>query len=591
MTSHSIRTSLTCEMAAESIVEGVPWAVPGARIRIGHDTTRSGHKHVQATVRYLGSVEGQDGEWVGLEWDDIGRGKHNGCFKGKRYFSCRNTEAEACASFVRYSALIKQGVDGGIGLETAIVQRYKSPSVPEGESLHVVAAEKKMEEISSRDGALIVAGFSNMNISSCGVSSKVVSGFMSNITSLDLSCTLLSSWKDVLGCVSTFQNLRVLNLSENILAWDVRSGEYDDSCGHVETLVLNGCHMTNIETLQKLDRVFPRLTELFLYDNKIALHENAAQQMGLSFDRLEVLDVGKNGIRSWANIEASIGELPRLRCLNLQENSIQSVLRPDGSGQQRFRRLVHLNLAGNMLATWDDIQSVATLLKVSELRFSENPLCTDEIKDRLIAIGRFKMLTWVNGSDISVSERRDSEIAFIRDLDAFVPGNISNHILEERVGNLEAQYGVSRNSSGITAGQRDMSLASGMVQIRLVLEDGCREVRKKIPSTMTIDKMKRLIEKLLGIKSEVQVLTLVRTSPSGDDLSEVISHEAARDIAFFLHSDRSKDGGFDACWTIRVEQGDKDLERNLRRANQEALIRNQEADAEILTNAQIDVWR
>ena len=574
------------------MVEGVPWAVPGARIRIGHDNTAgSGHKHVQATVRYIGAVEGQDGEWVGLEWDDVGRGKHNGCYKGKRYFRCRNTEAEACASFVRYSALIEQGVDGGIELDAAIVQRYKCPKVPGNRSLHVVAAEEKMEEISSRDGALMVAGFANMNISSCGLSSKLVAGFMSNVTSLDLSCTLLSSWKDIVGCVSTFQSLRALNLSGNILAWDACDREYDGSCEHIETLVLNGCRITDLETLQKLDLVFPRVIEMYLYDNKIAFDGNTEQQTRLSFDRLEVLDIGKNGICSWGDIAGLLGEIPRLRYLNLQDNSIQNVFLPGGLDQQRFRSLVHLNVAGNMLSTWDDIQGVATLQKVSELRFSENPLCTDEIKDRLIAIGRFKLLTWVNGSDISLSERRDSELAFIRGLDAFAPGNISNHILEERIRNLEAQYGVSRNSSGITAGQRDMSLASGMIQIRLVLEDESREVRKKIPSTMNINKMKRLIEKLLGVKSELQVLTLVRTSPNGDDLSEVISHEPTRDIAFFLHSEKSQAGGFEDCWTIRVEQRAKDLERNLKRANQEALIRIQEADAQILTNAQIDVWR
>ena len=45
------------------------WAVPGVRIRIG--------EHFKATIRYVGSVDGQEGCWVGLEWDDISRGKHD----------------------------------------------------------------------------------------------------------------------------------------------------------------------------------------------------------------------------------------------------------------------------------------------------------------------------------------------------------------------------------------------------------------------------------------------------------------------------------------------------------------------------------
>ena len=32
----------------------------------------------RAVVRYTGAVAGQEGEWVGVEWDDPTRGKHDG---------------------------------------------------------------------------------------------------------------------------------------------------------------------------------------------------------------------------------------------------------------------------------------------------------------------------------------------------------------------------------------------------------------------------------------------------------------------------------------------------------------------------------
>jgi dynactin complex subunit len=41
------------------------------------------------TVRYIGTVEGTKGSWLGVEWDDPTRGKHDGQFKGKRYFECK----------------------------------------------------------------------------------------------------------------------------------------------------------------------------------------------------------------------------------------------------------------------------------------------------------------------------------------------------------------------------------------------------------------------------------------------------------------------------------------------------------------------
>lgn len=40
------------------------------------------------TVRYIGDVFGTSGSWLGVEWDDPSRGKHDGQHKGVRYFSC-----------------------------------------------------------------------------------------------------------------------------------------------------------------------------------------------------------------------------------------------------------------------------------------------------------------------------------------------------------------------------------------------------------------------------------------------------------------------------------------------------------------------
>ncbi|VDM67084.1 unnamed protein product [Strongylus vulgaris] len=40
-----------------------------------------------ATVRYIGNVAGHPGVWVGVEWDDPSRGKHDGLVNGIRYFT------------------------------------------------------------------------------------------------------------------------------------------------------------------------------------------------------------------------------------------------------------------------------------------------------------------------------------------------------------------------------------------------------------------------------------------------------------------------------------------------------------------------
>lgn len=41
------------------------------------------------TVRYIGNVDNTTGTWLGVEWDDPQRGKHDGLKDGRRYFTCR----------------------------------------------------------------------------------------------------------------------------------------------------------------------------------------------------------------------------------------------------------------------------------------------------------------------------------------------------------------------------------------------------------------------------------------------------------------------------------------------------------------------
>lgn len=43
------------------------------------------------TVRYVGQVAGTTGDWLGVEWDDPSRGKHDGAHKGVRYFTCKHS--------------------------------------------------------------------------------------------------------------------------------------------------------------------------------------------------------------------------------------------------------------------------------------------------------------------------------------------------------------------------------------------------------------------------------------------------------------------------------------------------------------------
>jgi dynactin complex subunit len=43
------------------------------------------------TVRYVGTVADKPGSWLGIEWDEPNRGRHNGTHEGVKYFECKRT--------------------------------------------------------------------------------------------------------------------------------------------------------------------------------------------------------------------------------------------------------------------------------------------------------------------------------------------------------------------------------------------------------------------------------------------------------------------------------------------------------------------
>jgi len=51
--------------------------IVGRRVSIGAYT---------GVVRYVGPIPGTESIWVGVEWDDPSRGKHDGIHNGTRYF-------------------------------------------------------------------------------------------------------------------------------------------------------------------------------------------------------------------------------------------------------------------------------------------------------------------------------------------------------------------------------------------------------------------------------------------------------------------------------------------------------------------------
>lgn len=55
-------------------------------ILIGTRVDVNGSKGI---VKYIGLVEGYKDPWIGIDWDDPTRGKHDGTVNGVNYFQAR----------------------------------------------------------------------------------------------------------------------------------------------------------------------------------------------------------------------------------------------------------------------------------------------------------------------------------------------------------------------------------------------------------------------------------------------------------------------------------------------------------------------
>lgn len=118
------------------------------------------------TVRYVGPVEGTQGSWLGVEWDDPTRGKHDGAHLGRRYFVPSSPgRGRTCASFVRAHACV-------LGASLLAVLRDLYPLPPEAPADAARAAqaagqpESEVRRARARAKARTLAAQKSANLSS-----------------------------------------------------------------------------------------------------------------------------------------------------------------------------------------------------------------------------------------------------------------------------------------------------------------------------------------------------------------------------------------------------------------------------------------
>lgn len=177
------------------------------------------------TVRFHGSLNGTKGEWLGVEWDDPARGKHNGKHQDQQIFICQS-DAETAASFIRPT----RKPDRERTVLDAIRHKYSSSLSDEtGKPLDAVVISGKVAEEVGFDkiaqeqaqladlrivllDQLVVNGIAPRDASPLAVvqAQKELSQTCPNIHEIDLGWNTIERWQDIADICGALPNLKIL---------------------------------------------------------------------------------------------------------------------------------------------------------------------------------------------------------------------------------------------------------------------------------------------------------------------------------------------------------------------------------------------
>ncbi|KAI5065360.1 hypothetical protein GOP47_0020055 [Adiantum capillus-veneris] len=494
------------------------------------------------TVRYVGPVQGQQGLWVGVDWDS-GDGRHDGSLDGVRYFEARRPTS---ASFVRPHLL-----SAGCNLHHAITSRYKANADPsDDDGMYLLSVRQKRVTIELVGKDKIENKQNNLeDLTSASlvykgvVSAGELEGVLPNLKELDLTGNLLPDWQAVNLICDRLPALRVLDLSRNRMQLN---NDFFPALSRLQTLVLNFCQISwgQVEILK---HSLPELEELHLCGNEISVLEvEEGGDCVEGFKQLRLLNLENNHIESWEEL-LKLSKLESLEQLQVSHNRLKKFYYPDWAGseenQRPFLSLRCLLLAGNAIEDWGSIDALNLFPKLTEVRLSDNPLTDLHVggAPRFLLVARLANILVLNGSEIKQRERKDSEIRYVHFVMNTMPaceeeGRLHAHprFLElKKLYDLDEEQPHLRKDAG-SARMADNLRAITIVCVAPSVGEKAPAV-KKLPLSTTIGKLKLVCESLFKVKASKQRLYLREQDvpvpvPLTDDL------ESLRDIGVGLET-------------------------------------------------------
>ncbi|KAL4265259.1 U2 small nuclear ribonucleoprotein A' [Pleurotus pulmonarius] len=374
------------------------------------------------TVKFVGNVQGTSGIWLGIEWDDPTRGKHDGVHNEKSYFNCSIPNS---GSFIRPTA---QNLSYGVSFLQALSTKYV-------EQLHGVATQEKVI-LGSSNGSIEVEGphldkirtklarldrLRDVSLDGEKVAradpGDTIRRTCSNIRNLDLSHSLLPSWDVVAAIVAELHGLQSLALNHNRLQQPSDLAKMAVSFQHLEELQLNAT-LTSWSAMLDVIRYTPKLRFLEMGYNRLTLLETSSVTSDdMNECVLQSLNLDSNECKDWPAVCKAMQIFPSLQRLLLSSNGIAQIPSPAEGQSDILQGLHHLALPSNLLCSWNDIDALSRWCPgLRTLALGLNPFVVGEAHARYskqVTVALMPSLVILDGVNISAKERVDCELFYL----------------------------------------------------------------------------------------------------------------------------------------------------------------------------------
>ncbi|POS87866.1 hypothetical protein EPUL_000356, partial [Erysiphe pulchra] len=479
------------------------------------------------TLRYIGEVNGYQGQWFGVEWDDASRGKHDGSINGKRYFSCQSASSTA-GSFVRPSrptdperSFIEAIYDKYAAEDTSLVSESSKKEITISGKVAQEIGFDKIREIQSRLYDLKIVILDSMRISTAERDHESIHETCPNIVELDLSRNLFRCFKEIFVICSKLPNIKKLRLNGNrisdieVLSTEIASEQRASWLSNITELELNDM-LISWESIVGLRSYFSNLTTLTASSNYLK-----SLSCQLKDDGLVSLALENNEFESLEDLYPLM-KSKSLKTLLLKGNKINRVTCNLNSViDMKFGKVEYVDLSNNAINSWSFIDELPVVfpgltgLRISNNPLYPNPLLNTSIQDSeenfMIIVGRIGTLKTLNFSKITSIERNNAEIYYLSKIAqelAEVAENESDNVLSrhKRYEELCNEWGpptISRK--GFRSHDPSIKVEGRLIIFTFKYMNMHKEgeflstICREIPKSIDVYRVKGLVGKLFGI--------------------------------------------------------------------------------------------